>query len=58
MKSLSERIKDCIISNADETKYRYEIGKRVMDNLVKDILIEVNKDVASLDESKELWKEV
>lgn len=57
MKPLSERIKDCIIHNADETKYRYEIGKRVIDNLVKDIVIEVNKDVASLDESKGLGKE-
>ena len=35
---LKNLIKKQIIINADETKYRYEIGKGVMDNLAEDIV--------------------
>lgn len=35
---LKNIIKEKIIYHADETKYRYEIGKAVMDNLADDIV--------------------
>lgn len=33
-----EKIKDRILYHSDETKYRYEIGKAVIDECVKDII--------------------
>ncbi len=35
---IKELIKKEIIKNADETKYRYELGKKVIDATVDDII--------------------
>ena len=38
IEEIKDKIKQCIIYHADEKKYRYEIGKGVMDALAEDIL--------------------